>query len=263
MPLFQSFDHNRQGLAQGFGGLIAKPAASMLDALSHSLHSAASSALGDIAPELVAAANDARYSLDGYLRLAWYHQTKSTPRPALIVGSSDAAQPGSVPPRIMQNLSENLLLSLKLCNRNSALLLSNVRLCIVGIPSDFAAVPDPAATVDEAAAASLAKKLERARIISSRTVAAQNISEQVEAQRLSLWLDSRLGLRSIDFRADAADEALVIQCVCVVASGDASSPPIEERWSHRIACASVQEAQVAAALLGSFTRRVAQLYRGQ
>ena len=232
-----------------------------MDALSHSLHSAASSALGDIAPELVTAASDARYSLDGYLRLAWYHQTQSTPRPAHIVGS-DAAQPGSVPPRIMQNLSENLLLSLKLCNQNSALLLSNVRLCIVGIPSDFAAVPDPAETVDEAAAASRAKKLERARIISSRTVAAQNISEQVEAQRLSLWLDSRLGMRSIDFRADAADEALVIQCVCVVASGDAA-PPIEERWSHRIACASVQEAQVAAALLGSFSRRVAQLYREQ
>jgi hypothetical protein len=254
----------------------------MLDALSHSLQSAAVSAADDVDPELIAAAADTRYSLDGYLRLAWHYAIQKQPshsaptlpsvettesfnetrvsrsasafgRPTrssspLTTSMQPVASTSNGFERVLRNLSETLLLSIKICDLRTALLVSNMRLCVIGIPTEFA----PPAPDDEAKAASHAKKLARSRVVSLRSGSPGN-EDKVEAGSLQLWLGPHRGTRELEFRADAADESLVVQCVTVDPSG------ADAYWSHRIVCSSAREATDVAAVLNAFVQYSNQL----
>lgn len=311
-PLFQKPAQGAQndgvggffkGLAQGLGGLIAKPTAGMLDALSHSLHSAAVSACDDLDPELTDAAASAKYSLDGYLRLAWYFQTMqhrhTVPAAVLtasaneVLSSSSLSSTAGVPRtmraasafgrqgrasspsfesssclsdallatdapdvggmRVLRGLGENLIVSIKVCDRHSAILVSNHRICVIGVPSQFAPTD-----LDDARAAARAKKTERARVISIRSASSGGggggggDADSTEASSLHLWLGPPT--RECEFRVDAASETLIIQCVVSVAGSD------DVYTSHRIACASSAEAHQVAALLTAAVQSTVMLY---
>jgi hypothetical protein len=288
-----------KGLAQGLGGFIAKPVVGMLDGFSNATASAARVAADDIDPELDAAVADARYSLDGYLRLVWYHHIRKVPvsqnpsnrtnsssfassaeafdekdsaslnRGASRAGLFGRSRLGSDVPsgasasnlsasetaqsRILNRLSEQLLLSCKFNFNTAAILCSNFRLKIAPIPSEFAReIPPQLVELSK-------EKSKRSPIISTRTVSSLGISEQIESQSLLIWLGPQHGTRSLEFRSDDADDSLVIQCVCV-AYEEEREQVVESRWSHRVVCESVQEARDLAQLLKSFTAQLPKLY---
>jgi hypothetical protein len=159
------------------GGFIAKPVVGVLDGFSHATASAARLGTDDIDPELADAVSDSRYSLDGYLRLAWYHHCKkllppsaaalragfaassddgagalnrAASRNSLFGRSGAATAAGAAPPaaaadvalsahaRTLRRLSEQLLLTSKLNYNSTALLCSNVRLTVVPLPAEYA-----------------------------------------------------------------------------------------------------------------------------